>query len=100
LPAGAGPAAGTLSFSATNGGLVVVADALAPAPAGKEYRCWFEDASGRWKVGKMYFSGDIAYWVGDVAGLDKVTPGTEFGVSLESTDGSDISGLPVLLGTV
>jgi len=100
LAAPAGPAAGTLSFSATNGGLVVVADALAPAPAGKEYRCWFEDASGRWKVGKMYFSGDIAYWVGDVAGLDKVSPGTKFGVSLESIAGSDISGPPVLLGTV
>ena len=63
-------------------------------------RCWFEDASGRWKVGKMYFSGDIAYWVGDVAGLDKVSPGTKFGVSLESIAGSDISGPPVLLGTV
>ena len=100
LAAPTGPAAGTLSFSATDGGLVVVADALAPAPAGKEYRCWFEDASGRWKVGKMYFSGDIAYWVGDVAGLDKVSPGTKFGVSLESIDGSDISGPAVLLGTV
>ena len=100
LSAPSGPAAGTLSFSASNGGLVVVADALAPAPAGQEYRCWFEDASGRWKVGKMYFSGDIAYWVGDVDGLGQVDPGTKFGVSLESIDGSDISGPPVLLGTV
>jgi hypothetical protein len=96
----AGPAAGALSFSATDGGLVVIADSLAPVPAGHEYRCWFETSVGRKKVGKMFFSGDIAYWVGDVAGLDKATPGTKFGVSLEDASGSGIDGAPVLIGTL
>ncbi len=95
-----GAAAGTLSFSATDGGLAVVADQLAPAPAGHEYRCWFETSAGRTKVGKMFFSGDIAYWVGDVEGLATATPGTKFGVSLEDAGGSGIGGDPVLIGTL
>ena len=95
-----GAAAGTLSFSATDGGLAVVADELAPAPAGHEYRCWFETSAGRTKVGKMFFSGAIAYWVGDVQGLAKATPGTRFGVSLEEIAGGGIGGEPVLIGTL
>ncbi|MFI5226624.1 MAG: anti-sigma factor domain-containing protein [Candidatus Limnocylindrales bacterium] len=95
-----GAAAGTLSFSATDGGLAVIADSLAPASTGHEYRCWFETSAGRTKVGKMFFSGDIAYWVGDVEGLAKATPGTKFGVSLEETAGGGIGGEPVLIGTL
>ena len=95
------PAAGQppgLSRSRPPTAACVVADELAPAPAGHEYRCWFE-TSADGGVGKMFFSGDIAYWVGDVEGLAAATPGTKFGVSLEDQR-QRIGGDPVLIGTL
>ena len=29
-----------------------------------EYRCWVEIDGARQSVGKMFFSADLAYWVG------------------------------------
>ena len=31
-----------------------------------EYRCWVESGGGRTPIGKMFFAGDVAYWVGEV----------------------------------
>jgi hypothetical protein len=98
-PSGA-PTAGLLAFVPSNGQLVVSAHDLAPAAAGKEYRCWMESASGRQVVGKMHFAGGIAYWVGPVRDLGAVGSGTRFGISLVDTVGSSVAGDPVLLGTL
>jgi hypothetical protein len=92
--------AGLLAFVPSNGELVVSAHDLAAAPSGKEYRCWMENGSGRRVVGRMFFAGGIAYWVGPVTGLTAVAPGTHFGITLVDVGGSSIDGDPVLLGTL
>lgn len=91
---------GLLAFAPSEGGLVVSAHELAPAPAGKEYRCWMATAGGHRVVGKMFFAGGVAYWVGPVTGLGSVPSGTTFGVTLVDLSGSSPDGEPVLLGTL
>lgn len=88
----------SLVFSPSTTELVVVADQLAPPPAGREYRCWLEVNRTRASIGRMYFSGDLAYWVGDVAELAGLGPGAMFGVSLVDLSGSQPSE-PVLVGS-
>ena len=93
--------AGLLAFVPSSGELVVSAHDLAVAPSGKEYRCWMETANGRRVVGRMFFAGGIAYWVGPVTGLASIAPGTHFGITLvDATPGSSIDGDPVLVGTL
>jgi hypothetical protein len=98
-PSGA-PTAGLLAFVPSTGELVVSAHDLAVVPSGKEYRCWMESGNGRRVVGRMFFAGGIAYWVGRVSGLTAVAPGTRFGITLVDAGGSSIDGDPVLLGTL
>jgi len=98
--AAGGIARGSLTYSASSGSLVVIADGLAPAPAGKEYRCWLETAAGRARIGRMYVARNIAYWVGSVANLGSYAPGTRFGVSLEDLGGVDVGGPAVLSGSL
>lgn len=88
----------SLVFSPSTTELVVVAEQLAPPPAGREYRCWLEVDGTRASIGKMYFGGDLAYWVGDVALLAGLGPGARFGVSLVDLTGSG-PGEPVLVGS-
>lgn len=95
-----GSTAGLLAFVPSNGKLVVSAHDLAPAPAGKEYRCWWQGPTGRIVVGRMFFAGGIAYWVGPVSGLGALVPGTRFGVTLVDATGSSIDGDPILVGTL
>jgi hypothetical protein len=92
--------AGLLAFVPSSEKLVVSAHDLALAPAGKEYRCWLDNGSGRRIVGKMFFAGSIAYWVGPVGGLAALAPGTRFGITLVDAAGSSIDGDPVLVGTL
>jgi len=96
--AAGGIARGSLTYSASSGSLVVIADGLAPAPAGKEYRCWLETAAGRARIGRMYVARNIAYWVGTVENLGSYAPGTRFGVSLEDLGGVNVGGPAVLSG--
>jgi hypothetical protein len=77
-----GSTTGTLVFSPSSSELVVVADALARPPAGSEYRCWVEVGGARQPIGKMFFGGDLAYWVGPVAKIRELPSGSRFGVSL------------------
>jgi hypothetical protein len=88
---------GSLVFSPTSTGLVVVATGLTEPGPGLEYGCWMDAGAGRVRVGRMYFGGSLAYWVGEsaaVAGLD--VPAT-FGVSLVPV-GSSVEADPVLVG--
>lgn len=85
--AGAG-ATGSLVYSPTTTELVVVASGLTPPPAGQEYRCWVEQAGDREGVGKMFFSDDLAYWIGPVEAVQGLVDDASFGVTLVSLDGS------------
>jgi hypothetical protein len=98
-PSGAAPV-GLLAFVPSTGKLVVSARDLPTAPAGKLYRCWMEQSGSRTVVGRMFFAGSIAYWVGPVSGLGSIAPGTRFGVSLVDEAGSSIDGDPVLVGSL
>ena len=88
---------GTLVYSPSSKELVVIADDLAPPPAGHEYRCWVDVGGRRAPIGKMFFGGDLAYWVGPVPALAGVAPGARFGVSLVDLTATDQPGQPVLV---
>jgi hypothetical protein len=91
------PTTGTLVFSPSSTELVVVAEKLAPAPAGHEYRCWVDVGGQRAPIGKMFFGGDLAYWVGKVSRVAGIGPGARFGVSLVELGASGQPGAPVLV---
>jgi len=88
---------GTLVYSPSSKELVVIADDLARPPAGHEYRCWVDVGGRRAPIGKMFFGGDLAYWVGPVPLLAGVAPGARFGVSLVDLAATDQPGQPVLV---
>ncbi|HEX5825064.1 MAG TPA: anti-sigma factor [Candidatus Limnocylindrales bacterium] len=90
---------GLLAFSPSSTELVVIADGLTPPAAGHEYRCWVEVGGRRSPIGKMFFGGDLAYWVGAVPLTAGLAPGARFGVSLVELGASDQPGQPVLVGT-
>jgi len=92
-----GATTGTLVFSPSSTELVMIADQLAPAPAGHEYRCWVEIAGKRSPIGKMFFGGQLAYWVGNAKSVASAGSGARFGVSLVDLAAVDQPGQPVLL---
>lgn len=96
----AGNPAGSVSWSPSEGTVVVLAGELQTPPQGQVYRCWIEQDGARVAVGEMRLSGSIAYWAG---GLDSwgatFAPGGRFSVSLESIGGGS-SGTVVLVGTI
>jgi len=96
-PTTGSPATGSLVFSPTSTELVVVAEHLAPAPAGHEYRCWVEVAGQRSAIGRMFFGGDLAYWVGKVGQVARLPDGARFGVSLVDLGSTSAPGEPVLV---
>jgi hypothetical protein len=91
------PATGSLVYSPTSTELVVVAEHLAPATAGHEYRCWVDVDGHRTGIGKMFFGGDLAYWVGDVKSVAGLPAGARFGVSLIDLTATDAPGDVVLV---
>lgn len=89
---------GTLLFSPATTRLVVVAVGLEPPSAGKEYRCWVEIDGRRENVGRMFFAGDLAFWVGKTPPVSDVPDGTTFGVSLTDVGGASLDADPVISG--
>ncbi len=90
-------ASGVLLWGPSSGQVVVMTQALAPPPAGSSYDCWFEQAGRRVVVGRMTFSGDLAYWAGPLDAWTSGDPsGLPFGVSLATAGGSP--GAPMLVG--
>ena len=95
---GAVPAvSGSLVFSPSTSELVVVATGLTPPPDGQEYRCWVEQEGDREGVGKMFFSADLAYWIGPAPAVVGLLGDASFGVTLVTLDGS-ADGQDVLVG--
>jgi Anti-sigma-K factor rskA len=88
---------GTVVLSPSAMEVVVVADALAQPAAGHEYRCWVEVNGARQPIGKMFFGGDLAYWVGPVAQIRNLPANAHFGVSLVDLASGSV-GQPVLEG--
>lgn len=96
----AGTPAGSVSWSASEGTVVVITGALQNPPSGQVYRCWVEQNGTRVVVGEMRFSGSIAYWAGGLGSWGATfAPGGRFSVSLEPASGGS-SGTPVLVGTL
>jgi len=89
---------GNLVFSPSTTELVVVATGLTPPPAGKEYRCWVQTGGARRRVGKMFFSADLAYWIGPAPAVSGLAGAATFGVSLVEVTGQGVDADPVLLG--
>ena len=89
---------GGITYSPSSAELVVVASGLTQPPDGQEYRCWVEIDGARQRVGKMFFNGDLAFWVGPTPALSGVSSGATFGVSLVDAAGSSVDTDPVLLG--
>ncbi len=87
---------GTLVYSPSSRELVVVAEDLM-AVAGQEYRCWVEVDGGRAAIGKMFFGGDLAYWVGEVPEIAGLAPGARFGVTLVDLAPTGAPGRDVLV---
>jgi hypothetical protein len=89
---------GNLVFSPATTELVVVSYDLTNPPAGQEYRCWVEVNGQRQRVGKMFFSDDLAYWAGEVPAVSGLSGPATFGVSLVDATGQTIETDPVLAG--
>lgn len=92
--------AGNIIFSPRTSELVVVATGLTPPPPGQEYRCWVEQAGKRQRVGKMFFSESLSYWIGPVPAVAGLLGDASFGVSLVNTDGSAVESTPILGGVL
>lgn len=88
---------GTITYAPGTNRLVVLAQGLEEPPAGTEYRCWVERGGQRVPIGKMFFAGDVAFWVGEVPDIDQAGEDATFGVSPSPTgDPTDVSADPVL----
>jgi hypothetical protein len=99
-PPGGSGTSGTLLFSPSTTRLVVVANELQTPPAGKEYRCWMEVDGRREDVGRMFFAGDLAFWVGDTPAVSDAPDGTAFGVSLTDVASPSLEADPVIRGAL
>jgi len=92
-----GEATGALLYSPGSSQLVVIAQGLEQPPTGMEYRCWMESGGRRTRIGKMFFAGDVAFWVGEVPDIDALGEDATFGVSPASiSDPDDVSADPIL----
>lgn len=92
-------ARGTILFARSSGDLVVVVSDLVEPPDGQEYRCWVDINGARQPVGRMFFGGGLAYWVGPVDALSDVRPGSMFGITLVDANGPSLADDPILFGT-
>ena len=89
---------GSLTFSPSTARLVVVATGHKPPPSGQEYRCWVQTGGARQRVGKMFFSADLAYWIGPAPSVAGLSGAATFGVSLVDVSRPGVETDPVLLG--
>lgn len=100
LAAGDDDASGSLVFSPATGELVVIASGLVEPSDGREYRCWVEVDGERRPVGRMFFAGDLSFWVGPVDDLGLLRRGARFGITLVDPASGSLDGDPVLSGVL
>ena len=101
LTTAAGTPGGSVAWSRSEGYVVVLASSLQSPPAGQTYRCYVIQGGSSVAVGEMWFSGSLAYWVGNLDSWGVAQPGSRFSVNLEPTAaGSTPAGTPVLTGTL
>lgn len=98
VAAGELDADGSILYSPGTRELVILAEGLPTAPAGQEYRCWVEIDGERTRIGRMFFAGVVAFWVGDVQQLPAGGDAARFGVTLVPAEGESVEGEPVLAG--
>jgi hypothetical protein len=91
LPPTGGDYGGTVLYSTETGELVMVATGLRPPPSGSEYRCWVERDGAHQPIGKLFFAGELGYWVGDVAEVMHATEAV-IGVTLVDIESQDLGG--------
>ena len=89
---------GTLLFSPSTSKLLVVAYDLTKPPSGQEYRCWVEIDGQRHNVGKMFFAGELAFWVGQTPEAATFPAGATFGVSPTAVGSPSLEADPVITG--
>ncbi|HET9455847.1 MAG TPA: anti-sigma factor [Candidatus Limnocylindrales bacterium] len=89
---------GSILYSPGTRELVILTEGLPTAPAGQEYRCWVEIDGERTRIGRMFFAGAVAFWVGDVQELPAGEAAVRFGVTLAPAEGDSVEGEPVLAG--
>jgi hypothetical protein len=97
-PSNADRVGGTVLFSADRGELLMIARGLPVPPAGYQYRCWIDQGDGPMRIGRLYGSGAMSYWAGDVDRLRGIEGPFSIGVSLV-TDSGAAAGEPVLVGS-
>lgn len=90
--------AGSIVFSPTTTELVVTATGLTEPSGDVEYSCWMDAGAGRVRIGKMFFGGGLAYWVGESAAIAGLSSPAEFGVSLVEVGSPTMDPDPVLIG--
>jgi hypothetical protein len=97
LPPAGDDSSGTVLYSPETGEMVMVATGLTPPSSGKDYRCWVELDGERQAIGKLFFAGDLGYWVGDV---EEVVNASEsvIGVTLVDISSEDLGGEVTLQG--
>jgi hypothetical protein len=101
LTTAAGTTGGSVAWSRSEGYVVVLASSLQSPAAGQTYRCYVIKGGSTVEVGEMWFSGSLAYWVGNLDSWGLAQPGSRFSVNLEPTAaGSAQVGTPVLTGTL
>jgi len=100
LTTASGSPGGSVSWSASQGAVVVITDTLPSPPAGQVYRCWASHGGAGVVVGEMEFSGSLAYWAGSLDSWSSAfVVGGQFWVSLEPIGGGS-KGTRVLSGTL
>jgi hypothetical protein len=102
LTTSAGATGGSVSWSPSQGYVVVLASTLQDPPAGQTYRCFVTQGGTSVAVGEMWFSGSLAYWVGSLDSWGVAEPGSHFSVILEpaGAGSNGPTGAPVLTGTL
>jgi hypothetical protein len=91
---------GRLLFSPSSRELVVMAHGLERPQAGREFRCWVEMDGRRYRVGRMFFADDLAFWVGPVEEVSRLPADATFGVTLVDAAGDSLDGPAVLSGAL
>ncbi len=89
----------SLVYSPSSTELVITTSDLTKPAAGYEYRCWVEIGGTRQRIGRMFFSDDLAYWGGPVPAIAGASSASTFGISLVAISATSLDAEPVLVSS-